>query len=287
MESAKGVLSHLSTLEQLATCRQVQPRQRSREEELRARVEALTAQRDRLKAEIHTHKDIEKCKERLFNQCTEEEEEETESNGSESEQLLQLLARQMHLKECLYAHHIIGGYDINKTRSGDGICVTLTTAYNGTYLDTYNLELKVKPTLKIIRHNVPPFIPLSELTEQAATRDDLRGFLDELSTYLNAFVGRRQQLSLVKELHPWAAVMESNMLCSFLVLMLSFPGEKTTVLCTLNYMDHTSLLPTRVDFDCEDEEIPESPLWKNNVKLLMEMPVHRALDNMKTMSHIG
>ncbi|XP_077588250.1 centromere protein O [Stigmatopora nigra] len=285
MESAKGVLSHLSTLEQWATCRRQQPRKRSREEELRARVEALTAQRDRLKAEIHTHKDIEKRKERLFHQCTEEEEE-TESNGSESEQLLQLLARQMHLKERLYAHHIIGGYDITKTRSGDGICVALTTAYNGTYFDTYNLELKVKPTLKIIRHNVPPFIPLSELTEQAATRDDIRGFLDELSTYLNAFVGRRQQLSLVKELHPWVAVMESNMLYSRLVLMLSIPGEKTTLLCTLCYMDHTSLLPTRVDFDCEDEEIQESLLWKNNVKLLMEMPVHIALDNMKTMLNI-
>ncbi|XP_057715920.1 centromere protein O [Corythoichthys intestinalis] len=285
MESTKGVLSHLSALEQWAIGRKVQPLQRSRVEELQARVEALTAQRDRLKAEIHTLKDIVKRKERQINQCTEEEE--TGVNDSENEQLLKLLARQMQLKELLHAHHIIGGYDIIETQSRDCVCVTLTTAYNGVYLDTYNLELKVKPTLKIIRHNVPPFIALSDLARQADIRDDLRGFLDELSMHLNAFVGRRQQLSLVKELHPWAVVMESNMLCSLLVLMLRIPGKKAELLCTLKYMDHTRCLPTEVHFDCEDEKIPESPEWKNNLKLLMEMPVHRVLDTMKTMSHIG
>lgn len=46
-------------------------------------------------------------------------------------------------------------------------------------------------------------------------------------------------------------VMESNMLCSILVLLLSTPREKTTLLCTLNYTDHARCLPTGVHFDCE------------------------------------
>lgn len=76
--------------------------------------------------------------------------------------------------------------------------MTLSTAYEGVYLETYNIELDVRPTLKISRHNVPPFIPLGELCEPAGRQKDLRGFLDPLMTRLNAFAGRRQQLRLVK-----------------------------------------------------------------------------------------
>ncbi|KAM9787879.1 centromere protein O [Syngnathus typhle] len=288
MEPATGVLNHLIALETQARIRQVQPRQRTPVEELRARVKALTMERDRLEAEIRVHKDIEKRKMRLNNQCAgaEEAEEEMETEGGENEELLQLMARHIHLKELLYVHHIIGGYDITETRKGKGVCVTLSTAYEGVYLKTYNLELDVKPTLRITRHNVPPFIALGELSERGSLQDDLRGFLDTLSTQLNAFEGRRQQLKLLKELHPSVTVMESNALCSILVLMLSTPKKKT-LLCTLNYTDLKRCLPTGVRFDCEDEMLPESPEWKNNSKLLMETPVHKALGTMKTSAYIA
>ncbi|XP_061651756.1 ankyrin repeat domain-containing protein 66 isoform X1 [Phyllopteryx taeniolatus] len=282
MEAAKGVLSHLSALEVRAKSRHITSR--SRAEELRRSLKALNAQRDRLKAEIHTLKDIEKRKTQLYNRCADEE---VEAEDGETEQLLHLMARQTQLKELLDAHHITGGYNVTKTRRGKGVCLTLATAYEGVYLDTYNLELDMRPTLKISRHNVPPFIPLSDLGERAGLQDDLRGFLYALGTHLNAFVGRRQQLRLVKELHPSVIVMESNAPCSILVLMLSVPRENKTLLCTLNYTDHTSYLPTGVRFDCEDENLPESPEWKNNRKLLMEMPVHRVLGTLKNMDHIG
>jgi len=45
--------------------------------------------------------------------------------------------------------------------------------------------------------------------------------------------------------------MESNVLCSILVLMFTVPKEQTAVLCTLDYTDHTRCLPTRVHFECE------------------------------------
>ncbi|XP_051942401.1 centromere protein O [Hippocampus zosterae] len=287
MEQKKGVLSHLSALEVRARSRQVQPRQRSRVEELRARAKALTVQRDRLKTEIHSHKHIEKHKTRLNNLGAAAAEEEMETEDNENEQLLHLIARVMQLKQLLYAHHIIGGYDITEIRRGRGICVTLSTAYEGVYLETYNMELDVRPTLKISRHNVPPFIPLGELCEPAGRQKDLRGFLDPLMTRLNAFAGRRQQLRLVKELHPSVTVMESNMLCSILVLLLSTPREKTSLLCTLSYTDHTRCLPKGVHFDCEDKELLESSRWKNNRKLLMETPVHKALGAMKNMDCIA
>nr|XP_057912017.1 centromere protein O [Doryrhamphus excisus] len=282
MEAPGGVLSQLCALEVKARSRKAQPRQRSRVKELRARVVALTAQRDLLRADIQALKDIQKRRTRL-EERGDGDEDGAESEDPEKSQLVQLMARQTQLKELLHAHHVIGGYDVVQTRQGKGMCVTLTTAYEGTYLDSFNLEIELKPTLRISRHNVPPFIPLSSLGDLQA---DIRGFLDALGTHLNAFAGRKHQLRLVKELHTSVQVMESNVLCSILVLMLTVPTKTTALLCSMDYTDHARCLPTRVRFHCQDEELPDSPEWKNNTSLLMETPVHKALATMKMMGHI-
>lgn len=165
-------------------------------------------------------------------QCSHEEEEEEMDEDSENSQLLRLMARHTQLRDLLHAHHLVGthyklfyayyiyvshilcqyvlilplhplllslgGYDITKTRQGKGVCVSLATAYEGVYLETYNLEIDLKPKLRISRHNVPPFIPLSSLAEQSNMQTHMRTFLDTLSQHLNGFVGRKQQLNLVK-----------------------------------------------------------------------------------------
>ncbi|MEQ2213621.1 hypothetical protein XENOCAPTIV_017977 [Xenoophorus captivus] len=128
---------------------------------------------------------------------------------------------------------------------------SLATAYEGVYLDTYNLEIDLRPKVRITRHNIPPFIPLNNLAEQSDLQTGLRAFLDTVSQHLNAFAGRKQQLKLVKEQHKSVEVMESNLLCSILVLMFTVPKEKTPLLCTLEYTDHTRCLPTRVHLDSE------------------------------------
>ncbi|XP_074465774.1 centromere protein O [Sebastes fasciatus] len=287
--AAKGVLSHLSLLEVQARSRKAQPQQPSRVKELKAKAEALMTQRDQLKAEIETHKSLQKLRASMDKQCTHEEEKEEEEEmdeDSENSQLLRLMARHTQLKDLLHAHHIIGGYDIIKTRQGKGVCVSVATAYDGVYLETYNLEMDLKPTLRISRHNVPPFIPLNSLAEQSNMQTNIRTLLDPLSQHLNAFAGRKQQLKLVKELHKSVEVMESNVLCSLLVLMFTLPGEKTAVLCSLDYSDHTRCLPTRVHIECDDKELPESPEWKKNRSLLMETPVHKALITMREMGNI-
>lgn len=91
-----------------------------------------------------------------------------------------------------------GGYDIIKTDKGKGVCVSIATAYEDVLLETFHLEIDLKPTVKISRHNIPPFIPLSSLAEQNNMQTDMRAFLDTLSQHLNAFAGRKQQLRLVK-----------------------------------------------------------------------------------------
>lgn len=158
-----------------------------------------------------------------------EEGEEGMDEDSEDSELLRLMARHTQLNDLLYAHHIIGthvqlfyspfyvseceaviylrsftsspgGYDAIKTRQGQGLCLSLPTAYDGVFLETYNLEIDVKPTPRIARHNIPPFIPLSDLVEQSDMKTDIRAFLDTLSQHLNALSGRKQQLKLLKVL---------------------------------------------------------------------------------------
>lgn len=65
-------------------------------------------------------------------------------------------------------------------------------------METYNLELNLKPKMSIARHDIPPFIPLKSLEEESNFQTDLRSFLDTLSQHLNAYVGRKEQLRLVK-----------------------------------------------------------------------------------------
>lgn len=91
-----------------------------------------------------------------------------------------------------------GGFDVVKTRQRKGVCVSLATVYGGVFLEKYNLEIDLKPKLRIGRHNIPPFIPLNRLAEQSNMQTNLRAFLEVLSQHLNAYVGRRRQLELVK-----------------------------------------------------------------------------------------
>lgn len=284
MSSTKGVLSHLSLLEVKARSFKTRHQQPSHVKELKAKVEALRIQRNQLRAEIETHKNLQKLRASIDKQRGngEEEEDEEMDQDSGNSQLLQLTARHTQLKDLLAAHHIIGGFDVTKTSHGKGVCVSLATAYEGVYLETYNVELNLKPKMRITRHNIPPFIPLNSLVEQSNTQVDVEAFLNSLSKHLNGFAGRKQQLKLVKELHKSVEVMESNVLCSILVLLLTVPIKKMAVLCTLTYSDHTRCLPTQVHFLCEaDTELPDSPAWKKNCSLLMETPVHEALTAMR------
>eukprot|EP00061_Rhincodon_typus_P015923 g43872.t1 len=69
----------------------------------------------------------------------------------------------------------------------------LNTAYEGIYLDSYYLDIQTKQPRKIIRHNIPAFIPL-EQTARKYLQNDLRQFMDVLRDALNAYASRRYQV---------------------------------------------------------------------------------------------
>lgn len=277
----QGVLGHLMALERGGMGQQNQ-HQSERLEMLKVRALTLRTKRDQLKCQTDAIKIL---KDKISKDLPLQDDVDAGS-FIEMEQSL-LTVWRMQLKDLQRAHHLIGGYDLVECKEGKSVCVSFHTAFEGVYLDTYNMELDLTRTVQISRHNIPPSLPLESFAKQNLQKD-LKAFLQILSQNLNALAGRRQQVSLVKELVSSVEVMESNQLFNILVLMCTEQGETPrAVLCTLEYGDLTQCLPTRVSIESEDKTLSESPQWKKNQALLLESPAHMALLTMRRMGSIA
>ncbi|XP_066561186.1 centromere protein O [Amia ocellicauda] len=288
----EGVLTHLDMLEtqayKLARHQHEVQQQQSRVEELRATVERLRAHRDQLRARGQTSRSLQQLTEMLNhgNEDCDEEEEEDRSQSFEVHQSL-LTVRKTHVKDLLSAHHILGGYDMKETRSGRGVCFSLATAYEGLFLETYNLEIDLTRPLRIFRHNIPPFIPLEQLA-QRSLQTDVLCFLGALSQHLNAYAGRSHQAKHIQErLGDTVVVMERNGLCNLLTVMVTEKAEKeVAVLITLEYSDLTRFLPSQVTIDSEDKQLAATERWAENRLLFLNTPAHEALLALKKKERI-
>ncbi|KAI7805046.1 centromere protein O [Triplophysa rosa] len=274
----QGVLGHLMALERGGLARQ-DPHQSEKLEMLIVTAVTLRTKRDQLKRQVE---DIKILKDKIKSGLPLDDDDE----GPAELQRSLLTAWRMQLKDLQHAHHLIGGYDVVECKEGRSVCVCFHTAFEGVYLDTYNMELDMTRTVQISRHNIPPSIPLERFAKQNLQKD-FKAFLETLSQNLNALAARKQQLSLIKELVGSVEVMESNQLCNTLVLMCKAQGETfAVVLCTLQYRDLAHYLPTHVCIESEDETLSESEQWKKNRALFLESPAHMALLTMKRMGSI-
>ncbi|KAG9268701.1 centromere protein O [Astyanax mexicanus] len=274
----QGVFDHLMVLEKAGTTGQEKQKQ-DRLDELRSTIVTLRAKRDRLSAETAALKSLQ-------NKLDQGQPLEVD----EADDLMQLdqfllKSRLMQLKDLQTAYHLIGGYNLIENKQGKSICVSFCTAYGDMYLETFNLEMDLRRTVQISRHNIPPCIPLDKLAKENL-QTDFKAFLETLSLHLNALAGRKQQISLIKELVGTVEVIEKNQLCNFLVLMCKAQESEAAILCTLEYSDLTKCLPTRVTIQSKDTTLAESPQWKKNQALLMESPVHIALLTLRKMGSI-
>lgn len=110
---------------------------------------------------------------------------------------------------------------------------------------------------KLHRHTLPPFVPIEKLS--ALLKSGLKQFMIAVSSYLNAYVGRREQVKRMKRDHSEHLIDDCR--CSaavdFVVFTLAHNGRKLDV--KLLYENLESMLPTRavatstVDNDSEDE----------------------------------
>ncbi|XP_064411513.1 centromere protein O isoform X2 [Latimeria chalumnae] len=140
-----------------------------------------------------------------------------------------------------------------------GACFCFSTAHEGTYLDTYYLDLFLRNPTRVGQHNIPLFIPLEQLAKKHL-QTDLKQFLLVLSHHLNAYASRKYQADRFQEDFGTELVgpLQRNSLCNLLLFdyMTTAGGERLRCNSRLLYADATRWLPTQVDLTCKGDQPP-------------------------------
>ncbi|XP_069786682.1 centromere protein O [Narcine bancroftii] len=193
------------------------------------------------------------------------------------------------LHDILQAYHLTG-ISVQRRDPCSTFTFCISTAYDSIYLDSYYLDIKVQQPRKVIRHNIPAFIPV-EQTACTHLQQDLAQFLNVLHKALNAYVSRRYQLEQLQKCHGrYLSQIQRNAACNLLKFQYSFWCEdmEQSVLVKLIYKDTESCLPTDVSFTCSGET-PESVQQKleSHRQLFLHQHLHRALDSIQLQQEMG
>ncbi|NXG21291.1 CENPO protein, partial [Grallaria varia] len=159
------------------------------------------------------------------------------------------------LRALLQVFHLTG---ISGKLSKRSVCFTFSTAYENSRLDSFHLELLLRPQVRIQRHSIPAFIPLEPLSREFLLTD-LRRFLALLSQHLNGYVGRRFQAEQLQERfsHRLQGAPQRNSLCNLLTFSYSVTGNSRSfpLRARLLYRDPLRSLPTEATVSCS----PDAP----------------------------
>ncbi|CAI5771498.1 centromere protein O [Podarcis lilfordi] len=271
MDGGGGIFSHLETLE--ASARKKQREKREHEENvdrMKARIKELRRQRDLLRAKLEV------CRSQIVGVKDKTKSGPLTSKATEIQQVL-LEWKTESAKELLHVFRLAG---LSGKLTKQGVCLCISTAFEGTYLDSYYLDLHIHQPVRILRHSVPPFIPLEHIARKHL-QTDIKRFLSVLSNHLNAYAGRKFQADQLQE--RFAAFLEGHLQGNSLYNLLKFnygvAGEDQTFPFTakLTYGDPMSAFPTEVTVACK-ENSPASMLDMAAVHLplFQEKSLHEA-----------
>ncbi|XP_012819499.2 centromere protein O isoform X1 [Xenopus tropicalis] len=272
----EGVLSHLEQLEALSYNLAVkQEKQRQEWAALRKNQELvleLRKKRDELKAKIERHK----AEIQAFRGREEAGEDHGSAAGTSQQAMLELCVEE--LKGMLEMHWLTG---ISGKRTKKGVCVCISTAFEGAYLDSFHLDIALKPSVGISRHSVPPFIPLEQIAKEHL-QTDLKKFLSVLFEHLNAYAGRKYQFQQLQSF-PGGFVRDAqqgNSLHTVLTFGYNVRVEKQPfcLRAKLLYGGVTRSLPTEAVITCEDNRPSVQEKISSHSSLFCQNPLHRALE---------
>nr|XP_034966735.1 centromere protein O isoform X2 [Zootoca vivipara] len=219
---------------------------------MKARIKELRRQRDLLRAKLEV------CRSQIVGVKDKTKSGSLTSKATEIQQVL-LEWKTESAKELLHIFHLTG---LSGKLTKQGVCLCISTAFEGTYLDSYYLDLRIHQPVRILRHSVPPFIPLEHIARKHLQKD-IKRFLSVLSNHLNAYAGRKFQADQLQE--RFAAFLEGHLQGNSLYNLLKFnygvAGEGRTFPFTakLTYGDPVSAFPTEVTVTCK-ENSPASML---------------------------
>lgn len=153
--SGDGVLGYLEMLEaqahELGLKQEEKEQQEKKLDRLKARVQELRARRDELRAKVELQE------KRLLDK------EGVMADPAQPSAQTVLEWKVKSLKAMLQVFYLTG---ISGKLTKQGVCFCISTAYEGTYLDSYYVDLLIKPLVKIQRHSVPVFIPLEQIAKK-------------------------------------------------------------------------------------------------------------------------
>uniref|UniRef100_A0A8D2KR05 Centromere protein O n=1 Tax=Varanus komodoensis TaxID=61221 RepID=A0A8D2KR05_VARKO len=255
--SFAGVLSHLEKLEASAHTAALEQGERRQHAEkvarMEARIQELKRQRDQLRAKLNA------CRSRVgasrtltSGVCP---------SGQRVSEQLPLPSRGSSVHGCFLL-----GFSGRLTQHR--ACLCITTAFQGTYLDSYHLDLLMQEPVQIQHHSVPAFIPLEQIAAKYL-QTDLKRFLSELSDHLNAYAGRKFQILLRLQEH-FAAFLKGPLRGNSLHNLLEFSygvSEAAPFPFTVKliYGDPVSTLPTEATVTCEGERAAARGLVESGV----------------------
>lgn len=234
-ECKGGVLAHLERLEAQTNRKSEEPTVREKESSLRTKIRELRQQREKLRAEVK----------RRRARVKESSAKEDPSKTVISEQ--EVLEKQWrNVKAILQAYRFTG---LSGKLTSRGVCVYLSTAFEGNLLDSYFVDLVVAKPLRIHHHSIPVFIPLEKIAA-AHLQTDVQRFLFSLWECLNAYVGRKYQADrLESDFRAFlTGPLQRNSLCNLLSFSYKVEQGRQTVSFSarLLYEDLTAALPTDV-----------------------------------------
>ncbi|XP_048209265.1 centromere protein O isoform X1 [Perognathus longimembris pacificus] len=256
-ESKAGVLAHLERLEA----------QVIKESALRTKIRQLRRHRDQLRAEV-------KLRQAGVKKSTTVEPDRTVELSEQ-----EVLERQRENVTAILQAYRFTGLSGKLTRRG--VCVCISTAFEGALLDSYFVDLVIEKPLWIHHHSVPAFIPLEKIAAQFL-QTDVQRFLFTLSEYLNAYSGRKYQADRLQS--DFAACLAGPLQRNALNNLLSFTyknnmGAKSMLYCArLLYKDLTKTLPTDVTVTYQGEEAlstSQAELQTAQETLFCTKPIHQ------------
>ncbi|OMO86126.1 Plant peroxidase [Corchorus capsularis] len=130
---------------------------------------------------------------------------------------------------------------------GTRIGILYETSFAGDPCDLYHCVLESKSFLEkmtVLEHTVPFFLPIREAENELLSSNAMR-FIDHIGELLQAYVDRREQVRLIKELYGnQIGELYHSLPYHMIEFVLDDSDCKVTI--SLRYADLVSVLPTRV-----------------------------------------
>lgn len=269
--SKGGVLAHLERLEtQTNRSRKnlEDPQRDTVESALGTKIHKLRRLRDKLRAEVKQRQA--RVKASAANVEPDQTLEISEQEAVER--------KQENMKAILQAYRFTG---LSGKLTSRGVCVCISTAFEGNLLDSYFVDLVIQKPLRIHRHSIPVFIPLEEISAKYL-QTNIQRFLFCLCEYLNAYAGRKYQADQLQSDFAafLAGPLQRNSLCNLLSFTYKVEpyGQSFPFGARLLYKDLTTTLPTDVTITYEGTDTL-STSWEeqraSHENLFITKPLHQ------------